>query len=377
MRGGQAKGARKVAKAAKIRPPGDNEAKAVVLWFHKHFNTAAADLSRITGLDYHFCHRWTSRAEEGTLERPLKKRGPSFVIPDEELSPLKRAVLKRRFASATKTAAQVINPRTKKPIAGTTLQRNLKERAGLCSVKVRRTCFLTLAHREHRLWFVDLYPHEDWTRWIWSDEKWFMIGGIKGNERMWVEMCDPDPEERYVGKVAHPTKVMVWGAISYWGKSTLHFFDGKIASDQYQACIAEALLPAAFDPEFLAVPKTKRVVFQQDGARVHTSNSTEKFLEDNLPSHWTFTPKGGWCPNSPDLSIIETVWAVLQDKVIERLAFTEEELCEVLLEEWWALDQQRIQKLHDQIPFRMQACKAANGGRFSNAKFTAMQLLKS
>lgn len=367
---GQAKGARKVAKAKKISPPGDEEAKAVVLWFNKHWATPPADIARLTGLDYQFCHRWTSRAEAGALEKPGKKRGPKFVIPDAELSPLKRAVLKRRFGSATKVAATFVNPRTGKRIAGTTLQRSLKERAGLTSVKVRRSCFLTLAHREHRVWFCDLYAAEDWTRWLISDEKWFVIGGIKGNERMWVEMIDPDPEERYVGKVAHPTKVMVWGCISYWGKSTLHYFDGKVQSDQYQECISEALLPCMFDKEYLAVPEDVEAIFQQDGARVHTSKSTEAFLEENLPAHWSFTSQGGWCPNSPDLSIIETVWAILQDKVIERLAFSEDELCKVLEEEWWGLDQEIIQKLYHQIPRRIAACKAANGGRFSAGQFT-------
>ena len=103
---------------------------------------------------------------------------------------------------------------------------------------------------------------------------------------------------------------------------------------------------------------------------VHTSKSTEAFLEENLPAHWSFTSQGGWCPNSPDLSIIETVWAILQDKVIERLAFSEDELCKVLEEEWWGLDQEIIQKLYHQIPRRIAACKAANGGRFSAGQFT-------
>ncbi len=43
-----------------------------------------------------------------------------------------------------------------------------------------------------------------------------MVGGIKGNERMWVEVQNVDCDELYISKVAHPVKVMVWGAVSYY-----------------------------------------------------------------------------------------------------------------------------------------------------------------
>ena len=58
------------------------------------------------------------------------------------------------------------------------------------------------------------------------------------------------------------------------------------------------------------------------------------------------------------------MWAILQDKVIEREAFTEERLVEMLEEEWWALAQSTINKLYDTIPGRMEKVVGAEGGRF-------------
>jgi hypothetical protein len=218
------------------------------------------------------------------------------------------------------------------------------------------------------MWFAELYRHEDWQRWLFSDEKWFLIGGIKGNEKMWVEMSDPDPEARYVGRVAHPTKVMVWGAVSYTGKSALHFFEDKVDSTAYQKAVEAAMLGCLWEPEWLNLDPEVEYTFQQDGARVHTSAGTESWLEDNLPSHWRFTPRHGWSPNSPDLSIIENVWAILQDRVIEELAFEEHALAECIERAWWALDQKVIQDLYHDIDRRIQDVIKNNGGRIPRMK---------
>ena len=64
------------------------------------------------------------------------------------------------------------------------------------------------------------------------------------------------------------------------------------------------------------------------------------------------------------MSIIENVWAILQDRVVAREAFDKDKLGQVLEEEWWALEQSVIQKLFDRIGERMTLVGKNKGGRF-------------
>jgi transposase len=96
------------------------------------------------------------------------------------------------------------------------------------------------------------------------------------------------------------------------------------------------------------------VRFQQDGASCHTAKQTRKFIEDQIPLV-------EWPPNSPDLSVIENVWAILKNKVSARAPKDMQSLKNVLLEEWDSIPQATIDSLIESIPIRFQLCKAHEG----------------
>ena len=75
--------------------------------------------------------------------------------------------------------------------------------------------------------------------------------------------------------------------------------------------------------------------------------------------------KHGISANSPDLSPIEGLWAILQDKVIEKQAFTEEKMCEIVSEEWWKIPQSTIKKLCGCMPARLAKMQAKTGRHFN------------
>ena len=53
-------------------------------------------------------------------------------------------------------------------------------------------------------------------------------------------------------------------------------------------------------------------MFQQDGARAHTSKATIAWLDANIKH---YIPLEDWPPNSPDLSPIENVWSIMATAV--------------------------------------------------------------
>jgi len=53
-------------------------------------------------------------------------------------------------------------------------------------------------------------------------------------------------------------------------------------------------------------------MFQQDGARAHTSKATIAWLDTNIKH---YIPLKDWPPNSTDLSPIENVWSIMATAV--------------------------------------------------------------
>jgi hypothetical protein len=205
---------------------------------------------------------------------------------------------------------------------------------------------------------------EGWQHtWLWSDEKWFEVGGVQGNERMWVEADDPDPDERYVGKAAHPTKVHVWATICSSGRSSLHIHSGSINSQVYIDCIEQAFLPCLYDKEWLALDKRTNYVFQYDGASCHNSKLTLGWLRKHLPRHITALKRAEWPANSPDLSPIETLWNYLQNAVIEKQAETVEQLKVAVVDAWWEIPLSTIQHVIDGVTKKIEKCIDREGGR--------------
>ena len=100
------------------------------------------------------------------------------------------------------------------------------------------------------------------------------------------------------------------------------------------------------------------IYFQHDGDSKHTSKHVTGWLElediDVLP----------WCPNSPDMNIIENLWDHL-DRMVrtwDPLPTNLDQLWSALLEEWGKIDLDYIDRLYKSLPNRVRDVLKAKGG---------------
>lgn len=144
---------------------------------------------------------------------------------------------------------------------------------------------------------------------------------------------------------------MVWGGITYSGKTDLVVVDGNLTAPGY---IDQILTPHV-------VPFFRNngpgLIFQQDNATCHTARLAKDYLQqqqiETLP----------WPAKSADLNPIEHLWDELDRRLRKRPnpPQTLQDLSQALVEEWNNVPQYRIRRLISSMRRRCQAVIAVQG----------------
>jgi len=238
--------------------------------------------------------------------------------------------------------------------------RNILRQAGLKAMRTISKPLLNEQHKRRRLDFALAHQHwtvEDWKQVIFSDETMVTARPIHSTSYVWTKTSDhPNPRLVVPSVQGGGSKIMTWGCISVFGFHSMVLLEGSVDSERYIGVLQEDLLPVT-QQHFDRQP----VVFQQDGASIHTSAATMRFLEDN------HIPVLDWPPHSPDLNIIEHVWLMLKRKLkSKRVARNKNELWEnveaVARELWSDSSTAEILNLYESMPNRIQAVIRAHGG---------------
>ena len=131
---------------------------------------------------------------------------------------------------------------------------------------------------------------------IWSDETSVQLDC---HRRFCCRKKGQKP--RYKPRPKHPTKVHVWGGISWNGRTNVCIFDGIMDAELYTKILKECLVP--FCQEIY--PGGHQ--FMQDNDPKHTSRRAQQFFNENGINWWR-TP-----PESPDANPIENLWHELKE----------------------------------------------------------------
>ena len=98
------------------------------------------------------------------------------------------------------------------------------------------------------------------------------------------------------------------------------------------------------------------LLFQQDNASCHKSRKTLEALEVIFGDD-----KIWWPVNSPDLSPIETVWAILKQELSKKKNTTLDELRSNIIDIWCKFPNELCEKIISEFDEKIEICKKENG----------------
>jgi transposase len=217
----------------------------------------------------------------------------------------------------------------------------------LASVKMngqirRRKPLLNSKHiRARKVWsqFTRRWTAKTWQLVAFSDESRFELFKSGGSR-----YCRRGPNEEFQLQNLKPVvkhgggSVTVWGMITCQGVGRLHCVEGTMDAKQYCSILQKSLLGSLQDARL----SSKSIIFQQDNDPKHTSKLATAWLKNH---NFRVLP---WPPNSPDMSIIEPLWDILDKRIRKRnhLPTNKEELWKALQEEWYSIDRETIMSLY-------------------------------
>ena len=137
---------------------------------------------------------------------------------------------------------------------------------------------------------------------------------------------------------------MFWGAIRLDGRKMLVKCPNTLTSSSYLDILKDYNKKLHFP----------RLVFQQDNEPTHKASIIKNFFREN---EWEVLD---WPPYSPDLNIIENLWATVKKRLTKQ-SVSWESLEEKVQEIRNSIELETVQKLYNSIPDCLEAIASSNG----------------
>lgn len=197
-------------------------------------------------------------------------------------------------------------------------------------------------------------PANFWDSVIFSDESSFHLHQAMRGTYVW-RFQNEDLKPGFVQETVKfgGGSLQVWGCLTSQGVGWPCSLPKGIDSDTYLGILREEL-KYTIDHYF---KEFKGVIFQQDGASVHTAKVVKGYFRKQK---YTVIP---WPAHSPALSPIENLWGDLKRCLMEKHPeISKKNQWEVIEAEWESTPKEYCAKLLHSMPQRLQAVIAARGG---------------
>ena len=148
--------------------------------------------------------------------------------------------------------------------------------------------------------------------------------------------------------------IMVAACMSYNGVGGIIHEEGKVNAHCHIKTLTNTMIP---ELRKLGNDDLSSVVFQEDNAPVHTAKKSQEFK--NMQGIITVS----WPAQSPDLNPIEHLWSYVDRQLrhCPQCAKNENDLWEMVTDEWRQIPMELTRRLIDSMPNRLHAVIAANG----------------
>jgi transposase len=316
-----------------------------IIFMHKDLKKVPATIARELKMNEQTVHNVIGKYEETGTVHNLPKSGRKRKLSEAQVRQAVRKAKKGKTSRQIAQESQIeVDPRT--------IRRRLRE-AGLFYGRVLKVEKLTKRHKELRVKYSNDMKDYKWKRVFFSDEKTFQLG-VTPNYA-WQEHTNRVVKEY----VKHAPKLHVWGAIGYYGRTELYCFQENLNSKVYQRILKQNLKESKLIYSSDA-PKTlpENWILLQDNASSHKAKKTMEVIQELVGDRFIRHPA-----KSPDLNIIELIWAILDRKVKAAEITNIQTLRRFLRKEWKALPWRQIRNCVDSMPRRLKLCRESGGNR--------------
>ncbi|XP_065363321.1 uncharacterized protein LOC135956697 [Calliphora vicina] len=268
-------------------------------------------------------HSDTSSTGDGISDKGRSAPNKIFNATDERY--IVRKIRQNPKLSAPKLATEVKNE-LNKTCSAETIRRVLRKHDFNGRV-ARKKPFINKKNQAARLKFAKEHINKDSSFWepvIFADESKFNIFGSDGQTYVWRKPNTELQNQNLKPTVKHGGgSVMVWACMSSSGVGNLQFIETTMNKDVYLDILKANLLQSA---EKLGIRQQFR--FYQDNDPKHKAGVVQSWLIWNCP-HLMQPPA-----QSPDLNVIENLWAILDQNVRQHQISNRNDLIAALKEEW-------------------------------------------
>ena len=194
-------------------------------------------------------------------------------------------------------------------------------------------------NKTKRLKYCVKYQNFNFRKVLFSDESLFQLNG--NNEKQFYLKGQKVARKK---KFNPNTKIMVWAAISYQGKTSLKIVSDTLKTDGYLKILKEKR------NEMRNLFRRKKIwYFQQDGAPSHRPKRIKQYIRRWITKRILPHPA-----QSPDLNPIELIWAQMKRRVEEKRPQSKGDLLRAILNSWESISVQDIRKCIDNLPKKIE-----------------------